>query len=86
MRKNLFLAAVLLVISGGSVAFCTASEAHCYGVCTNTYERPNGDFVQRPDRTKKDATAICRDGTYSKSRHPYAGGTCSFHGGVERVL
>jgi hypothetical protein len=28
------------------------------------------------------ATARCNDYTYSHSRHPYAWGTCSYHGGV----
>jgi hypothetical protein len=32
------------------------------------------------------ATAICRDGTYSFSEHPYASGTCSHHGGVDKHL
>jgi hypothetical protein len=32
------------------------------------------------------ATAICPDGTYSFSEHPFVGGTCSHHGGVASHL
>lgn len=48
------------------------------------YENVNGVCVHRPSRNPKGATAKCRDGTYSYSRH--ASGTCSHHGGVARWI
>jgi hypothetical protein len=44
------------------------------------YKNVDGICVHRPARNPKGATAKCRDGTYSYSRH--ASGTCSHHGGV----
>jgi len=46
--------------------------------------RPCGDA--RSEQVPPGATAICRDGTYSYSEHPYSGGTCSHHGGVQKHL
>ena len=57
--------------------------------CTSngTYVNRKGQTVPRPENCSappKDATARCRDGTYSfsKSRR----GTCSHHGGVAKWL
>jgi hypothetical protein len=57
--------------------------------CTSngTYVNSKGQTVPRPENCSappKDATAQCRDGTYSfsKSRR----GTCSHHGGVAKWL
>ena len=57
--------------------------------CTSngTYVNSKGQTVSRPENCAappKDATAQCRDGTYSfsKSRR----GTCSHHGGVAKWL
>ena len=57
--------------------------------CTDngTYVNSKGQTVPRPENCSappKDATARCRDGTYSfsKSRR----GTCSHHGGVGKWL
>ncbi|MGH8781832.1 DUF3761 domain-containing protein [Paraburkholderia sp.] len=51
----------------------------------NTYRNRDGDTVHAPARSlsrqiPQGATARCRDGTYSFSRH--RSGTCSRHGGV----
>jgi hypothetical protein len=51
----------------------------------NTYTNRDGNTVHAPARslsgkTPEGATARCRDGTYSFSRHH--AGTCSRHGGV----
>lgn len=51
----------------------------------NTYRNHDGDTVHAPARSlsgqvPQGATARCRDGTYSFSRH--RSGTCSRHGGV----
>jgi hypothetical protein len=48
------------------------------------YENVNGVCVHRPAKSPRGATARCRDGTYSYSRH--ARGTCSGHGGVARWI
>jgi hypothetical protein len=57
--------------------------------CTNngTYVNSKGQSVARPENCSaapKDATAQCRDGTYSFSRSRR--GTCSHHGGVAKWL
>lgn len=51
----------------------------------NTYTNRDGNTVHAPARSlsgkaPEGATARCRDGTYSFSRH--RSGTCSRHGGV----
>ncbi|MFL9905064.1 DUF3761 domain-containing protein [Paraburkholderia sp. RL17-337-BIB-A] len=51
----------------------------------NTYTNRDGNAVHAPARSlsgkaPEGATARCRDGTYSFSRH--RSGTCSRHGGV----
>lgn len=53
------------------------------GYYTNTY----GETVKRPSYQRSvpaDASAVCRDGTYSYSRSRR--GTCSHHGGVAEWL
>jgi hypothetical protein len=55
----------------------------------NTYQNSSGDTVHSPAHSKsgrvpEGATARCRDGTYSFSRHRR--GTCSGHGGVAAWL
>ena len=52
------------------------------------YTNTEGQRVQSPARSSggipTGATAVCRDGTYSFSRH--RSGTCSHHGGVAKWL
>ena len=51
------------------------------------YTDKDGNHVQSPtkyDAAPEGATAVCRDGTYSFSRHRQ--GTCSHHGGVAKWL
>ncbi|MGV2292053.1 DUF3761 domain-containing protein [Trinickia sp. YCB016] len=55
----------------------------------NTYQNSSGETVHSPAHSKsgrvpEGATARCRDGTYSFSRHRR--GTCSGHGGVAAWL
>jgi hypothetical protein len=55
----------------------------------NTYTNRDGNTVHAPARSlsgkaPEGASARCRDGTYSFSRHH--GGTCSRHGGVAEWL
>lgn len=58
-------------------------------ICSNngTYVNSKGETVPRPEDCSappKQATAQCRDGTYSFSRSRR--GTCSHHGGVAKWL
>jgi len=48
--------------------------------------RPCGDWRTNQGETPAGATALCGDGTYSYSEHPYARGTCSYHGGAIKYL
>jgi len=78
---------VLFLGGVGDVAYAEQRPGDC-----GYYINSNGHQVARPcgnsktDAPPSRATAICRDGTYSFSEHPYAGGTCSHHGGVERHM
>lgn len=80
---------VLIVI--GLLAFTSAFAQQPQGDCgyyTNSLghevPRPCGDA--RTEAPPPGATAICRDGSFSYSEHPYSGGTCSHHGGVAKHL
>jgi hypothetical protein len=55
----------------------TPSVSHCG---REYYKNVDGVCVHRPSSNASGATARCRDGSYSYSRH--ASGTCSGHGGV----
>lgn len=73
----LAFAAAMLITSGAVARDCGPDH----------YRNISGRCVHRPEharRPPRGATAICRDGTYSFSRH--ARGTCSHHGGVESWL
>ena len=69
----------------------TAYPAHGQQPNCGYYRNSNGHEVPRPcgnwhatprAAPPNGATALCGDGTYSYSEHPYASGTCSHHGGV----
>ena len=78
-----------ILVSGGvaDVAYAEQrpgdSGSHVNG---NGHRVPSPCGNSKTDAPPSRATAICRDGTYSFSEHPYAGGTCSHHGGVERHM
>jgi len=78
----------LIVVIVGSGAL--AEQPRNCGYYTNTsghqVPRPCGDWRNNPGSQPQGATALCRDGTYSYSEHPYSGGTCSHHGGVAKHL
>ncbi|WP_028228050.1 DUF3761 domain-containing protein [Paraburkholderia ferrariae] len=92
-RAARWLAALLL-------ALCVAAPAFAYqapGAAPNesdldnhsTYQNRDGETVHSPAHTRsgnapEGASARCRDGTYSFSRHH--SGTCSRHGGVAQWL
>jgi Protein of unknown function (DUF3761) len=83
--KAVILLVVLLV---GSVAAHARQPPGACGFYVNSLghevQRPCGDA--RTQAPPPGATAICRDGTFSFSEHPYSGGTCSHHGGVEKHI
>jgi hypothetical protein len=79
--------AVLILGGVAGVAYSEQKPGDCgYYTNSNAHQVPrpcgNSKIDARPSR----ATAICRDGSYSFSEHPYASGTCSHHGGVESHL
>jgi hypothetical protein len=87
VRKLVVAGLLWLALAAGS-AF--AGTAHAQSLASgpqcapNYYKNVNGVCVHRPSRDPRGATAKCRDGTYSYSRH--ASGTCSHHGGVARWI
>lgn len=57
----------------------------------DTYRNRDGESVHAPAHSKsgrvpEGASARCRDGAYSFSRHRHRRGTCSGHGGVAAWL
>jgi hypothetical protein len=79
----------LALIGAFALLFATGADAQRAPDCgfyTNSYgqsvPRPCGDARRQPP--PRDASAVCRDGSYSFSRHH--SGTCSGHGGVRGWL
>ena len=75
---------------GSNAATADANKAHStQPQCEDngTYRNKDAQKVRRPENCSappNGATARCRDGTYSFSRH--RSGTCSRHGGVVQWL
>ncbi|NMO01868.1 DUF3761 domain-containing protein [Gordonia sp. TBRC 11910] len=85
-RRALVTAAAALAIAGGLLA---PAQAHASGGCgTGEYLNSSGQCVPDPENdgntAPAGATAKCRDGDYSFSKHHT--GTCSGHGGVAQWL
>ncbi|WP_434107456.1 DUF3761 domain-containing protein [Paraburkholderia caffeinilytica] len=87
LRRTAALTAVLLFTATSAFAYVapgtSPDEANLSN--HNTYTNRDGNTVHAPARSlsgkaPEGATARCRDGTYSFSRH--RSGTCSRHGGV----
>jgi hypothetical protein len=80
----------LIPVAVGAAAIGVASPAHAGSDCPpGYYPGASGDCAPDPKRGTSpcpNPTAICRDGDYSCSEHPYSGGTCHGHGGVAQVL
>jgi hypothetical protein len=83
----------MLLSSVAAIFLIAAALAHAQqpGDC-GYYTNSGGHEVPRPcgdagaQRPPLGATAICRDGTFSFSENPHAGGTCSHHGGLASHL
>jgi hypothetical protein len=94
--RRLALIGVVSLLSGAANLVTTGGTAHgqptpgACGYYTNSYghevPRPCGNWRVDSASSPDGATALCRDGTYSYSEHPYLGGTCSHHGGVVQHL
>ena len=67
--------------SSGSSSSGSSSGSGSYG---GSYTNSDGQQVERPDGDSSGATAVCKDGTDSHSKH--RSGTCSGHGGVREWL
>lgn len=82
-----------LLVASTAIAAATfglASPASAQTDCPlGMYQASSGDCVPYPKKGSapcQNPTAICRDGDYSCSEHPYSGGTCHGHGGVQTHL
>jgi hypothetical protein len=85
-KLRLALASVLLVSAGApAIALDWGSYDQGTGGC-GYYVNSSGHQVPRPCGTATGATALCADGRYSYSEHPYGSKTCSYHGGVAQHL
>jgi hypothetical protein len=98
-NRHLALAAVALLVpialtgqwSGNPLGLnAYAQQSGACGYYTNSsghqVPRPCGDWRTGQGEAPGGATALCGDGTYSYSEHPYARGTCSYHGGAIKYL
>ena len=91
--KQAFAAALAALLLAAAPAFAYSTSAATPNEFDldnhNTYQNSSGETVHSPAHSKsgrvpEGATARCRDGTYSFSRHRR--GTCSGHGGVAAWL
>jgi hypothetical protein len=82
------VAAAIVVAAVGSVSpvYAKGGSDDCPA---GDYLAASGDCVPYPAKrggSCPNPTAICADGDYSCSEHPYSGGTCHGHGGVQTHL
>jgi hypothetical protein len=86
-RRLAIMVAAALLVSAAALALAPnwVSYDQRTGAC-GYYINSSGHQVPRPCTTSTGATALCADGRYSYSEHPYAPGTCSYHGGVVQRL
>jgi hypothetical protein len=81
----LIVAASLALMAGSAFAYSSTTPDESDLDTHNTYINRDGQSVHSPAHSRSDtvpdgATARCRDGTWSFSRHH--SGTCSRHGGI----
>lgn len=91
LRSCAAVAAALLFNASAAFAYVAPGTTPDEASLSNhdTYTNRDGNTVHAPARSlsgkaPEGATARCRDGTYSFSRH--RSGTCSRHGGVAQWL
>ena len=86
-KPHLALAVIALLVSAAAPVMAQSSGSYDQqaGAC-GYYVNSSGRQVPRPCQTANGATALCADGRYSYSEHPYAPKTCSYHGGVVQHL
>ena len=77
-----------LILGGvASLAYSEQKPGDCgYYINSNGHQVPRPCGNSKIDAPPAKATAICRDGSYSFSEHPYASETCSHHGGIASHL
>jgi hypothetical protein len=81
-----FVIGVLILVGVAGLAYSEQKPGDCgYYINSNGHQVPSPCGNTKTDAPPRTATAMCRDGTYSFSERPYAGGTCSHHGGVESM-
>jgi len=78
----------VLILGGiAGVAYSEQKPGDCgYYTNSNRHQVPRPCGNSKIDAPPPNATAICRDGSFSFSEHPHASWTCSHHGGVESHL
>jgi hypothetical protein len=84
-----FLRATFVATAIAAAPIGLASPARADECPPGTYQASSGDCVPYPKKGSApcpNPTAICNDGSYSCSEHPYSGGTCHGHGGVQTHL
>lgn len=99
MKNLLVILSLVLSVISGSDAIAKSPSKHDYSQAAEPretdlqthrhYRNRDGQEVHSPSKSKNGvapsgASAQCRDGTYSFSKH--ARGTCSHHGGVSNWL
>jgi hypothetical protein len=80
------IVSVLIVLATLGIAYSESAEAARCGSRGCYRNRPEGHLVPRPNGDPQGATALCANGRFSHSQHPYAPGTCSRNGGVKRYI
>lgn len=74
------------LVSSGAIAADPSGNCGYYrNSAGQQVPRPCGNWRNDPN-PPSGASAQCRDGTWSWSKHPHASGTCSHHGGVAKLL
>jgi hypothetical protein len=87
MVRGLLIALIVLATPLGTTSTAAAYPSPIAGTggisaSPDCYTATSGDCVESPDQNSSDATAMCRDGSYSHSETH--SGTCSGHHGVSQ--
>jgi Protein of unknown function (DUF3761) len=86
----MFFRTTLIAAAIAMAAIGLPSPANAQSCPEGYYRAASGHCVHLPvcgvTSPPAGATALCNDGCYSFSEHPYADETCSGHHGVNQVL